>query len=187
VAGNIDVAPTVLEYAGLSIPKNMDGKSLVKVVNNPAKSVRKALPLIQAWGTAPSFALTMVSENYKYIYWPYAEKTKASEELFFLKNDPNEMHNVFQNPEHKKGLKKLKKQYAIELKNWKDNAVKGANYQEFSVIFDPNSPWHKKKNIIPEVFNETYQKELKNAGYKGDIYNYESIINHVKTFKPEQN
>lgn len=187
VAGNIDIAPTVLEYAGLSIPKNMDGKSLVKVVNNPAKSVRKALPLIQAWGTAPSFALTMVSEDYKYIYWPYAEKTKASEELFFLKNDPNEMHNVFQNKEHKKGLKKLKKQYAIELKNWKDNAVKGANYQEFSVIFDPNSPWHKKKNIIPEVFNETYQKELKNAGYKGDIYNYESIINHVKTFKPEQN
>lgn len=183
VTGNIDIAPTVLDYAGLPVPKNMDGKSLVKVVEKPETKVRKALPLIQAWGSAPNIALTVVSEDYKYLYWPWAEKTEASEELYYLKDDPLEMHNVIAQPEHRKALKELRKQYDWELKKWKREAVKGAGYQEFAVLYDRTIPWEQKKALVPADFIDVYKTELEKIGYKGDIHNYNDILKFVEQSK----
>jgi len=183
LAGNVDIAPTVLDYAGLKIPENMDGKSLAKVVENPDLKARETLPLIQAWGSAPNIAFTIVSEDYKYIYWPFAERTTASEELFFLKTDSLEMHNVMALPEHQNALKKMQKCYNEELKKWEQNAVSEAGYQEFVVLFDRSVPWEKKKQLIPEGFIEVYQDELKKIGYEGDLYDYPMILKQVEGSK----
>lgn len=180
VTGNIDIAPTVLDYAGVSIPENMDGKSLVDLVKDPKEKVRDHLTLIQAWGTAQNTALSVVSHDYKYIYWPYAENMTPSEELFNTKTDKLEATNLAGSHEHEHVMKSMRTAYAMALTHWKKHVVPGYNYPEFSTIFDGEVTWQEKQNQYPEAFNDYYKNELKKLGYKGDIYDYEAILKAVK-------
>lgn len=41
IALNIDLAPTILDIAGIEIPIHMDGRSLVKLFNQKRKGTRK--------------------------------------------------------------------------------------------------------------------------------------------------
>ena len=39
VTGNIDFSPTIMELAGISTPKNLDGKSIIPILDNPKKDI----------------------------------------------------------------------------------------------------------------------------------------------------
>ena len=106
VVGNIDMAPTILDLAGLPIPENMDGKSLRPLLDNPAGRVRESMLLINAWGNAPTHELTIVTEDYKYIHWPYAHEMEPKEELYHLTADRYEMNNLVAHPDHRAALKR---------------------------------------------------------------------------------
>ena len=69
LTGNIDFAPTILSLAGISSPKNMDGKNLMTVYENPKSSLHHSLALINVWGKEPTHALGVVTEGMKYLYW----------------------------------------------------------------------------------------------------------------------
>ncbi|MFI3291125.1 MAG: sulfatase-like hydrolase/transferase [Opitutales bacterium] len=190
VAANIDIAPTILEYAGVEIPENMDGKSLVKVVNDPKERVRKALPLYQAWGCVTTISMAVVTENYKYIYWPFAENNlPEGHELFHLTQDKYEMQNVYDNPEYKPALDELKEYLAIELTKFKAENVGHSSYKELATLYDPEVSWDEKRKIIPDLFTtgyHSYPNLMKSRGYKGDIYDYEAVmafLNKPKTKK----
>ena len=106
MALNIDLAPTLLDIAGVSIPKEMDGESLVPILRRPGIRGRKAF-LLEYWRyypeNTPSY-LGVRTDQYKYIEFERGRKPW----LFDLKEDPEELNNLFGTPEGEKALPELK-------------------------------------------------------------------------------
>ena len=170
VTANIDMAPTIMELAGLPIPDNMDGKSLLPLLENPSDKVRDDLLLIQAWGEAPTHALTLVSEDYKYIYWPYSGsrggvQMQAAEELYHLSRDRQEMNNLVNNPESQKILADMRQRYDAKLAIWKAECIAEGNYPEFAAIYDRNLSWDEKlAQMNPKLKKPIYRSKLTAKG-----------------------
>ena len=187
VAGNVDITATILDYAGVEIPENMDGISFKKVVKNPKLSHRESLPLIQDWGAAPTFAFSVVVDGWKYIYWPFADKMEPTEELFNMDTDRDEMHNVAADPANRKILEKLRTIYDRQLQHWKDNCVETGDYRAIADIMDRHIPWSVKKDLMPQRFYDTYEDVVGRVrqiyGYEGPSDDYDAILEHLYNYK----
>ena len=155
LTGNIDFAPTILEWAGVPVPENMDGKSLVPLLKNPKKDIREQMAFLNVWGVVPTQSLTCLTKNWKYTYWWYGDdKMKPTEELYNLVNDPFEMENLANDPGAIKMLNTMRAKYDAELEKWKQQAVDYNNYQQYATLFDRTIPWNQKKFAKNKNTNE---------------------------------
>ena len=106
MALNIDIAPTLLDIAGIPIPDDMDGESFLPILADKDAEGRKAW-LIEFWKyfpeNTPSYA-GVRTETHKYVEY---EKTLRPQ-LFDLEADPKEMNNLYGTPEGDKLLPQLK-------------------------------------------------------------------------------
>ena len=137
LTGNIDFAPTILELAGLEATANMDGRSLLPLLEHPKEGGHGSLALINTFPPAPTTCMSIVPGSFKYTYWWFEnDEMQPTEELFNLKNDPLELTNLVQVPEHKKKLGMMRKNYDVQLKHWKKEAVIGNGYQKYITLFD---------------------------------------------------
>ena len=103
---NIDMAPTLLNLAGLDVSPRMDGQSLVPVLKNPEARGREDF-LIEFWRYFPENTPSYTgirTDRYKYIEFARGR----SPWLFDLLNDPLEMHNLMGTPQGGKVLPELK-------------------------------------------------------------------------------
>ena len=98
MVGNIDMAPTILDAAGLKIPKHMDGKSLLKIMNKKMQLSKTIKQLFRPGEKNQTHSLSIVSDNYKYLYWFYGEGMEPKEELYNLSKDAFELQNLVSNP-----------------------------------------------------------------------------------------
>ncbi len=165
VTGNVDVAATIVELAGLEAPQIMDGRSLMPLVNGEQGRVRDVLPVINVWGTAGTMFLSVVTETHKFIYWMYGEGFEPTEELFDLQADPYELTNIAREPASQIILEKMRALHDAEVARWKKHAVPYSSYQEFGAILDRNIPWSEKKRLIPDRFPSGmryYREEVSN-------------------------
>jgi arylsulfatase A-like enzyme len=151
ITANVDIAPTLLSIAGLPVPHNMDGKSILALLERPNGRTRESLPLIQVWPhTEACQALSVVTEDHKYIYWYYADKTiEPAEELYHLKHDKLEMVNQAHNPAFETVLEKMRRLYDNYLRHWKGNCVRRDDYQRYISLLDRNIPVSKKTFKTP--------------------------------------
>ena len=69
LTGNIDFAPTILELAGIAPLKNMDGRSLLPLYDDPKTKIRDSLLLINVWGPRAVYSLSVVTRDWKFIFW----------------------------------------------------------------------------------------------------------------------
>ena len=105
---NIDLAPTIADLAGVTVPKEMQGHSLVPFVqgrrpNNwrhdffyEHHTMTKVIPELEGVRT----------ERWKYVRW--VTTSPLFEELYDLKSDPEELRNLANDPRHQKQLTTLR-------------------------------------------------------------------------------
>jgi len=109
----VDIYPTLCELAGLSVPKSLQGKSLVPLLGDASASVKDA-----AFSQFPRkhedrdyMGYAMRTDRYRYVEWLDAVSGDvASRELYDHASDPDENENAAQRPEHATLMKRLSEQ-----------------------------------------------------------------------------
>ena len=129
LVANIDFAPTLIDLAGVEVPGDMQGQSLKDALYGNSPSELRDGIYYRYWqhllhrDVAAHYGVR--TKDYKLIYY-YGlalgqtdyPATPPEWELFDLKKDPEEMHNVYNDPAYdgvkaalKKKITELKKQY----------------------------------------------------------------------------
>ena len=137
LTGNIDFAPTILSLAGLKIRSHMDGADLTKLYAQPTESIHEYLTLINVWGPTPTHSLAVVTNDWKYINWPYEEDGfERFEEMYDLRNDRLELTNLVGKTSAENELVQMQKLYDKAVAHWKANAVPYHKYKRFGSWFE---------------------------------------------------
>lgn len=131
---NIDITKTMLDMAGVTAPKNYQGKSLTPLlVNNKAHLNRNATLIEHLWDN-PDIPSSEAIRTERWKYFRY-RLINAPEELYDLKNDPMEKKNLASDIQYAKILDKLRKECEA-------TALK---YQSEKLC--PDDPFMQKKNF----------------------------------------
>jgi arylsulfatase A-like enzyme len=100
-----DIFPTVCDLVGAEIPAGLDGKSLEPVIESTVTGVRETLFL-----SYRDVQRAVRDSRWKLIRYPQVNVTQ----LFDLKEDPHELTNLAEKPEHAERIKEL----TAHLKRW---------------------------------------------------------------------
>lgn len=152
----VDVTATILDFAEVSPTYSIDGLSITPVLHDSSQKIRSHIPLLQCFpDTPPNEALSVVTQDYKYIYWgfssadtlyPYkyydqnpaiydspAMVFEPQEELYNLLVDELEMNNlVF---DSSLALVNMRSIYDNYLEDWKNNGAKYNGYDYYEGAF----------------------------------------------------
>jgi arylsulfatase A-like enzyme len=121
----VDVFPTLADFAGLELPKHLEGLSMKPLTEDPNRSWKSA-----AFSQYPRtvakkqlMGYSMRTERYRFTKWVArddATKTEAVE-LYDHTTDPQENQNIAGREEHKELIAQLDKQLTS---GWKGNLPK---------------------------------------------------------------
>ena len=105
---NIDVAPTVLEVAGMSTPERMDGMSFLTLLQGKQTPWRDEVFYEYYWER--NFPQTPTvhgvrTKRYKYMHF---HGIWDKDELYDLREDPDEKHNLIDDPKYAALIKEMK-------------------------------------------------------------------------------
>jgi len=122
---NVDFAQTLLDYAGVPAPGDMQGRSARPVLAGKTPGDWRTSMYYRYWLHMPHFRVAahygVRTRRYKLIYYygrpmgtPGArrETTPPEWELFDLQKDPREMNNVYADPAYAETVKELKAELA---------------------------------------------------------------------------
>lgn len=110
-----DLMPTILDYARVKVPSNVDGKSLQPVLRGHEPRVREHL-----LGAYKASQRMIRDERWKLLKYNAAGVKNV--QLFDLKTDPDELHNLAADPKHAEQLARLEKELAVQRKAFGDPA-----------------------------------------------------------------
>ncbi|GAB3027436.1 sulfatase [Niabella terrae] len=125
---NLDFAPTLLDYAGVAVPGDMQGQSFRELAAGTSEKWRDAI--YYTYYEYPSIHMVkrhygIRTQRYKLMHFYY---DVDEWEMYDLEKDPQEMNNVYNNPEYKKIRQDLHQQLESLRKKYKDG---DANDQKF--------------------------------------------------------
>lgn len=107
---NIDIAPTVLDLAGIKIPASIQGQSTVPLLRGNDSGWRK--DWLYSFYEFPGSNMVpknhgVRTERYKLI--EYYEQSPKEYELYDLQEDPHEVHNLYGDPHYRELIGRLMK------------------------------------------------------------------------------
>jgi arylsulfatase A-like enzyme len=108
VVRNIDVAPTLLDLAGVQTSGDMDGRSILPLLRGESVAWEGELLYEYYWEYAfPHTPTTLAvrGDRYKFIYYPGVWDLQ---ELYDLEADPDERHNLIDAPEHQARIRQMR-------------------------------------------------------------------------------
>jgi arylsulfatase A-like enzyme len=111
---NIDLAPTIVELAGLRVPPEMQGRSLQTLVSEETPEWRSDFfyeHLFEHPRIPPCEALR--TERWKYSR--YLDSVPVFEELYDMTSDPNEESNLADDPRYLERLQQMR----VRLRQWR--------------------------------------------------------------------
>jgi len=150
LTGNIDLAPTMLALGNVEAPANIDGVSLLPLLDNPETDVRESLSIMNCWGPDTTHSFGVVTKKWKYLYWYSQENNMvATEELFDMASDQSELTNAAADDKNLPELNRMRELYDRHVYEIKDNAI-NETYRKFNSLFDRKQPWETKKQILDE-------------------------------------
>lgn len=160
---NADIAPTFLDFAGVKIPKQMQGKSIIPLLKGQNEGWRKSF-LFTYWPDLIYFIPRITAiRTEKYLYSKTPDLNDM-DELYDEKNDPAELNNLANDPK----FSKLKKSLSIELEQLK----RETGYRDEIPRPDPEPVLTVKTGKVFSLdfknltFNDQSDKEIKLNGVK---------------------
>ncbi len=115
----LDILPTMMDYAGLEIPGNLEGRSLRTIIEHPDTTWRRfVVSELAPDPRNPSRTGRMITDGrFKYNVYSYGRR---NEQLFDLANDPGEERNLAYDPVYKETKMKLRIQMERSMKRTGD-------------------------------------------------------------------
>jgi len=115
---NIDIAKTILDIAGVEIPEEYQGISLMPYVKNKKpEKIRKEILFEHLWKLPEIPSSEGIRTNeWKYFRYRFIE---APEELYDLRNDPLETKNLAPDPAYTDVLNRLRKECDTQIEKYK--------------------------------------------------------------------
>ncbi|MBL7220503.1 MAG: sulfatase [Phycisphaerae bacterium] len=112
---NIDLAPSVLEICGAAPLKNIHGRSWAPLLAGKSDKWRKSW--YYEYNYEKQFPYTpnvrgVRTDRWKYVHYPHGDgkPDRHKSELYDLKNDPGELHNLIDDPAHAERVQRLRKE-----------------------------------------------------------------------------
>lgn len=105
---NIDISPTILDLAGISIPERIQGRSLVPLLKDRYLSLRDHF-LCEHLYELKFIPKSEGIRTHQWKYFRYIDHPEH-EELYYLPDDILETNNLVEEPKFKSELEKLRKQ-----------------------------------------------------------------------------
>lgn len=118
VVANIDVAPTLLELAGLPAPESIDGQSFSGLLKDPSATDSWRKTLLYEYYWEPQFPQTptmfcLRGGRYKLIQYHGIWDT---DELYDISSDPRETRNLIHEPKQQQRVAEMRRQLHQRLK-----------------------------------------------------------------------
>ena len=110
---NIDIPSTILDLAGISVPQIYQGASLLPLLHKKKAINWRTDFMIEHRMDNPIIPKYVGIRGDRYVYAIYYEQEPAYEFLHDLKEDPNQLTNLVDNPDYQEILKEMR----IECRN----------------------------------------------------------------------
>ncbi len=129
LVSSLDLLPTILEAIHITPPAQIDGKSLIPLLNQSTDTHRENL-FSEIHGAGKD-GKTIICRNkqYKYVYhW----LSNDVDELYDLASDPGEMHNLYQDEQHQEVAKQMREkiiQWAEETRHLYATVIKEKHFR----------------------------------------------------------
>lgn len=112
LALNVDLAPTVLQLAGLSPPAHTQGRSLVPLLSGQTDASRAREFLCEHLWNTPGIPRWEGVRGERYVYARYFSQAPVYEFLHDLDSDPDQLLNFAEDPSYRPVLESLRKRCA---------------------------------------------------------------------------
>ncbi len=134
-----DILPTFLDVADVTIPADMDGRSLLPLAKGTETNWRKYLDLEHATCYSDdNYWCALTDGKIKYVWRIHT----GTEELFDLTKDPQELHNAVNDKKYKKQLEEMRNEMIRHLSERGEEFVKDEQLvvREKTMLYGPNYP-----------------------------------------------